>query len=99
MNLFLVTQTSNRSVGAYDSMVVVAGTEDDARAMSPSSMYRWVDGDWRFVKMDGGFGVPDKSAFGPTGFWCDPSKCKVTLLGVAEPGLEEGVVCASFIAK
>lgn len=38
MNLYLITQEVNNNYDTYDSAVVAAETEDEARAIHPSSL-------------------------------------------------------------
>jgi hypothetical protein len=41
MNLYLVSQTENCNYDTYDSMVVAAETEEEARNTMPDSFTRW----------------------------------------------------------
>lgn len=51
MKLWLICQDSNTEGNYYDSCVVVAATEDDARKMYPHNKpnYYWSDGAWRYT--------------------------------------------------
>jgi hypothetical protein len=54
MKLFISTQDTNRGYDTYDSLVVCAENEEEARCMSPSH-YVWdkeVEA-WYFLKTDG----------------------------------------------
>jgi hypothetical protein len=83
MNIYLVSQNINNGYDTYDSIVVVAATEDEARLITPSgkpwSDYNDYRGDW--VRTE------------------DVYRIKVVLLGTAEPHLLPGtVLLASFNA-
>lgn len=82
MRIFKVARTDTVSYDEYDAFVAVAESEADARAMHPSGKSK-VD-EWSFE----------------AGTWpvADPATLVVTDLGVAAPGVERGVVLASFNA-
>lgn len=49
MNLYLISQTVNKEYDTYDSAVVAAVSEDDARSMPPyGHNIRWSDGLLRY---------------------------------------------------
>lgn len=89
MNLYLISQEENDQYDTYDSAVVIAASEDQARLIHPNGRmfdpnereqwYRW-DDQYRS--------------------WASsPDKVAVTLLGVDSTGSEEWrVVVASFNA-
>ena len=79
MNIYLLKQDIVDGYETFDSAVVVAESEDDARTIHPRSngwVFRY--GDWVEFK--------------------DIDKIKVTLIGVADPDQERGVILASFNA-
>jgi hypothetical protein len=90
MNLYLISQTENNGYDTYDSAVVCAETEEEARNIDPASDFRsrflndlnitmkWVKDDWSWAS--------------------SPDKVDVKYLGVADPSIPKGVVCASFNA-
>lgn len=83
MNLYLLRQNQNIGYDTYDSMVVAAETEEEARLIHPN---QWSDNAWgktlSFLKD-----------------WADtPDQVTVELLGVAVDGMESGVVISSFNA-
>ncbi len=43
MNLYLLSQSVNEGYDTYDSCVVAAETEDDARNMHPAGYKDWID--------------------------------------------------------
>ena len=96
MNIYLITAKNHGGCDTYDSAVVVAESEDAARVTSPSKYYRWIDGQWHFVFLDGR-SEPDSRDDWPNNP-LDSGVVDVQLVGVAVPGSEAGVVCASFNA-
>ena len=84
MKLWLISQNINDDYDTYDSAVVVAKNEEEARRIHPNGQLVW-DGatlnEW---------GAPYST-------WVHPSNVQVTLIGTARKGLT-GVVCASFNA-
>lgn len=73
MNLYLISQDVYTGYDTYDSAVVAADTEEEARLIHPAGDYD--------------FGWPS-----------DRSVVNVRLIGIAQPDVERGVVCASFNA-
>lgn len=85
-NLYKIEQSVNNDYDTYDSAVVVADNEDEARKMHPAGVE---DGDlqlWyqRDIKYDS---------------WATRlEQVKVTLIGEASSNMPKGVVVASFNA-
>jgi hypothetical protein len=94
MNLYLLTQTAVEGYDTYDSCVVAANTEEDAREIDPGDTYKWHDGSWHRSYSDGS----ERSI--PTRYdWCLPQDVAVKLIGTAAEGIQAGtVICASFNA-
>lgn len=84
MNLYLISQTTNDDYDTYDSAVVVAANEEDARHIHPSPHINRFDPDNLF----------DYHA------WAHPKYVTATWLATTnEPTLEAGnVICSSFNA-
>jgi hypothetical protein len=83
MKLFLIHQRENNGYDTYDSAVVCAETEDDARHTNPGSGERMKDGDWDYSFIS----------------WCSsPDRVVVEYLGEASDGIVPGIICASFNA-
>ena len=83
MNLYLISQDENRDWDSYDSAVVCAESEDEAREIHPSGH----SDPWTPL-------YP-----GTTGTWASsPDNVSVELIGEAESSIEKGVVLASFNA-
>ncbi|AQG98640.1 hypothetical protein A9R05_07435 [Burkholderia sp. KK1] len=77
MNLYLIAQEQMTGYDTFDSAVVAAESEDDARLIHP--YFR--DDDWDIT------------------VWCTgPEHVEVKFLGVADPSIPRGVICASFNA-
>lgn len=74
MKLWLISQEANSDYDTYDSAVVAALDEADARTITPGA-----------------------NGWGRT--WCnEPSQVTAEYIGDAAPGMERGVVLASFNA-
>jgi len=86
MNLYLIEQPEeNVDYDTYDSAVVCAESEEEARKMHPSKNYDskhpwWSNDNWH---KDWANALED---------------VRVTLLGEAKEGLDRGVICRSFNA-
>lgn len=86
MNLYFICQSKNVDYDTYDSAVVAAETEEQARNTHPG-------GDLYYER-------DDKTKWSRSGFrvWASPSDVEVELIGTAAEHVEAGVVCASFNA-
>jgi len=82
MKIYKIWQKVNIYYDAYDSAVVCAKDEEDARSIHPSI---------RMVDWDGKISVWEDD-------WCDKRDVQVTYLGEADINLQRGVICASFNA-
>jgi hypothetical protein len=88
MNLYKISQDSNCNYDTYDSAVVCAENEEMARNIIP-----------RNSLLDEGVMPASTDWSNPNTGWCaSPDLVKVELIGVASPGLPQGVICASFNA-
>lgn len=83
MNLYLIYQDSRDGYDTYDSAVVCAANEDEARQIHPSG-HEW---SWEYEKRDIG-----------ASWAATPDDVKVKLIGLAADGVEPGRVLASFNA-
>ncbi len=93
MNLYLLEQNTNSGYDTYDSCVVAAKNEAEARKVNPGGFRIWKKGKWYMQFSDGGED-PDKDHT-----WVDDlDLIKVTFLGIAEPKIMSGVICSSFHA-
>ena len=90
--LYFLYQDVNSGYDTYDSMVVCAKSEDNARVISPSSNYKFHDGAWYFQFAGG---TEEKEEYND--FWCDPVQVKVREIGIADQSIEENsIICSSF---
>lgn len=86
MNLYLLEQNVNTGYDTYDSTIVAANTEEEAKLIHPCEYkrntaysedlteYEWMDD------------------------WCTPKDVQVTYIGTAKPGTNKGVILSSFNA-
>lgn len=86
MKLWLLTQDINAGYDTHDSVVVAAETEDDARLITPDQC-------WLSEKPFKGFAGCTMTSWANT-----PDQVSVKFLGDAAPGIERGIVLASFNA-
>lgn len=95
MNLYLLTQGYNSGYDTYDSCVVAAPNEYEARRICPSHYYTWSYEmeSWAFEYGDGSLKRDT-----PDSWVSDLELIDVQLIGVADPSVKKGVVCASFNA-
>lgn len=105
MKLWLLEQTKNNDYDTYDSCVVVAETEGDAKSILPDGESRYRKGyddynktwcyAWFSKRKDGS----DYLSCCDT--WCGtPLDVTATYIGEADSSLKEGtVICASFNAS
>jgi hypothetical protein len=83
MKLWLISQTKNQDYDTYDSAVVAANIEEEARKMHPR---------------DGKDIDPKTDAFCGSTWVESPDDVTCEYIGKAKEGTEKGVVCASFNA-
>ena len=99
MKLWLISQGINNGYDTYDSAVVAAETELEARQTYPSVgdfEYYYKDGSW-FWTWDAHPELGAKKESG--GCWANNAEqVDLEYLGEAKPGTEAGVICASFNA-
>lgn len=94
MNLYLISQNVNSDYDTYDSAVVAAETEEQARHTSPSNNYEWRDDQWVFLYADGRVQGCGRTLSA----WADPDDVEVEEIGTAKEGTTAGVILASFNA-
>lgn len=86
LRLWLISQDTVTGCDIYDSAVVAAENEEDARATHPG----------------GKFSIPmsaeDASKYSNDTWVNEPALVTTKLIGVAEHDVERGVICASFNA-
>ena len=97
MKLWLISQTENTGCDVYDSAVVAAATEQDAKETYPEDSYtkRFWDKEankWYHI-LDNGIKVFIDLRYGD---WTTPNHVTAKYLGETE--LEPSVICSSFNA-
>ena len=95
MNIYLLSQSKNTGYDTWDSCVVIAKDEDEARMTHPYYRYFTDDPNDQYNNWNG----IDRGYGGwCNGGWCDAKYVDVTLIGTAVDGMERQVVCSSFNA-
>jgi len=84
MKLYRISQTINDGYDTYDSAIVAALTDDQAKEIHPSSLYGTVEL------------IDDDSNMGCWAYSVDQVKCEY--IGEAVEGTLKGVILASFNA-
>ena len=88
LKLYKISQAMNTGYDTYDSAVVVAKNEEDARRIHPDgSGAKWDGKKWKSERTTG------------MRTWCAPEDVKVEFIGIPDERFKAGnVVCASFHA-
>jgi hypothetical protein len=90
MNIYLLSQSVNTGYDTWDSCVVIAKDEEEARMTHPYYRFFNDDPNDEYNNWDG---IDICS-----GAWCDAKYVSVELIGTAADGMERQVVCSSFNA-
>jgi hypothetical protein len=92
MNLYLLTQLENNDYDTYDSCVVAANSEEEARLIHPryptviykKEVNNWYDTYWKCIESSD---------------WAAPNKVEVTLIGIASDNINSiKVILSSYNA-
>lgn len=86
MNLYKISQSANNDYDTYDSVIVAAENEDEARKTHPSPYEENIDGMW--------WDRDDKHS--SWAFKLD--QVKVEFIGTAKEGTPKGIILASYNA-
>jgi len=103
MRVYMMSQEENTGYGTYDSVVVIAENEQDARTIHPSE-YVTHNHDGKWYGTYSGRTAPEgeyeteNEGYGAWVEFEDIGKIKVTEIGEADKDQERGIVCASFNA-
>ena len=93
--LYLLEQEVNQAYDTYDSCVVCAETEEEAKEISPDEYYKYHDGKWWFQYSSG---VEKEESQNDSG-WVEPKDVKVTEIGIANDSQKIGdIICSSYNA-
>ena len=104
MKLWLLEQTDNNDYDTYDSCVVVAETEEEAKMIHPREKVVWGEfideqSSCRLACTDWHYSFDDGYVWRNNTWSNSPSSVTATCIGEAESSLTAGtVVCASFNA-
>ena len=90
MNIYLLSQSKNTGYDTWDSCVVIAKDEEEARMTHPYYRYFNDDPNDEYNNWDG----INRNYDG----WCNAKYVSVELIGTAADGMERQVVCSSFNA-
>lgn len=90
MNIYLLSQSKNTGYDTWDSCVVIAKDEEEARMTHP--YYKFFNDD-PYDEYNNWDGIN-----GNYGGWCNAKYVAVELIGTAVDGMERQVVCSSFNA-
>lgn len=86
MKLWLISQTANRDYDTFDSAIVAANTEEEAKSIHPDNTHR--------------LPAPENldDAYEYRSWVREPKDVTAKIIGTAVPGTKMGVVLASFNA-
>ena len=90
MNIYLLSQSTNTGYDTWDSCVVIAKDEEEARMTHPYYRYFTDDPNDEYNNWNGISGDYDG--------WCNSKYVSVELIGTAANGMKRQVVCSSFHA-
>ena len=89
-NLYLI-QTTEEYIDHYESAVVCANSEAEAKCIHPNGRYVFANGS--FVSKQTRRSFPSGRFFG----WTHPNKVKVTLIGVSSEHMQTGTVILASV--
>lgn len=99
LNLYLISQTVNDDYDTFDSAVVAARDEEDAKSIHPVSS--WLSmGHLPTVTQTSMEAEEEREKHGcnKDETWTARENVKVKLIGTVSPDVKRGVICASFNA-
>jgi len=92
MNIYIIRRKGLCDYDEYDSAVVVAESEEDAKKINPDRKCFWENDSWYYLNS---INEKCKVYFGG---WVTPSQVDVEKIGIADLSQEKGVVVSSFNA-
>lgn len=96
MKVFLLHQSDNQGWDTYDSMMVAADTEAEAKLYHPSTILEWK---WDESREEWGEWVDGSWRGGSRNDWAfSPRTVTAEYIGEARPGMEAGILISSFNA-
>lgn len=89
MEIYLISQSVNDDYDTYDSAIVIAESEEEAKKIHPDGNYDYKENNTllRFNESDEDYGS-----------WAKKEYIEVKLIGVANKDAIKGVVCSSYNA-
>ena len=99
LNLYLISQNVNDDYDTFDSAVVAARDEEDARSIHPISSWLGM-GHMPTVTQTAKEAEEEKEKHGYNNddTWTTRENVEVKFLGIGSPGVKRGVICASYNA-
>ena len=99
MKLYRIWQTVNNDYDTFDSAVVAAYAEEDARSIHPISSWLGM-GNLPTVTQTAKEAKEEKEKHGYNNddTWTTREHVKVKLIGICSPRTKRGVICASYNA-
>jgi hypothetical protein len=99
LNLYLISQTVNDDYDTFDSAVVAARDEEDARSIHPISSWLGM-GNIPTVTQTAREAEEEKEkkGYNSDDTWTTRENVKVRFLGICSPDVKRGVICASYNA-
>ena len=92
MRIYKIYQIKNNDYDTYDSAIVVADDEKEARTINPGGFYSFHDDAWYFQFADGTENNREDMS------WVHPNDVKVKYIGLADKKITKGVIVSSFNA-
>jgi hypothetical protein len=99
MYIYLLKRTDPVGYDEYDSCVVVADSEEQARFINPCEHYVWSDEQQKYGFKYADGRIEYHKYADPYNIWPHPATLKVKYIGEADSKLKAGaVICSSFNA-
>lgn len=98
MKIFLLTQSEDTGYDSYDSAVVIAEDEEQAKHSCVCGFHKYHDGKFWFEYADGRQEKEGEEDQPVCSGWALPKHITVKYIGEAKEGSEQGVVCSSYNA-
>ena len=99
LNLYLISQTVNDDYDTFDSAVVAARDEEDARSIHPASSWlgmSYIPTVTQTAKE--AEEEKEKHVHNEDCTWTTRENVEVRLIGIGSPNIKRGVICASYNA-
>lgn len=100
LNLYLISQTVNNDYDTFDSAVVAARDEEDARSIHPIFVH-WPDSFYQPTVTQTAREAEEEeeeNGYFDDSTWTTRENVEVRFLGIGSTDIKRGVVCASYNA-